>query len=222
MIKQMQPFSELIEQRLLELNSNAFAVEQAAGLPPDAIRNVIRSKTKDGPNITRAREICDALGLDFHIGRKKSGPGFAEPEGGSDLGKKEALRAGFLPIPWHPEVKIRGSAPVAFSQSWLAAEGLISDFLQAVTPDFSRLSYAIAKNTVAVIDTNSPRKGFSGIWCYLDGTAIGLGRAAFNADFTVLLPAEESGEIRIVERPLPSTFKMLGRVVWLGTTVNVR
>ncbi|MGV8987607.1 MAG: S24 family peptidase [Cypionkella sp.] len=62
------PFAEMIRQRLKALNTNAFAVEQSAGLPPDAIRNVIRSKKKDGPTLARAKEICDALGLTFDVG----------------------------------------------------------------------------------------------------------------------------------------------------------
>lgn len=58
----------MIIQRLKALNTNAFAVENEANLPPDAIRNIIRSTKKDGPSITRAKLICDALGLDFYFG----------------------------------------------------------------------------------------------------------------------------------------------------------
>lgn len=66
--------AQLIEDRLKALETNAFAVEQRAGLPPDAIRNVLRSQKKDGPTLGRAQQICDALGLEFYIGpRRESG-----------------------------------------------------------------------------------------------------------------------------------------------------
>lgn len=213
----MQPFSDLIEQRLLELNSNAFAVEQAAGLPADAIRNVIRSKTKDGPTISRAKEICDALGLDFYIGRKSDSRGFAEDDSTGGFAGAEASKAGFLPIPWHEAAKRKGSAPVALLQSWLATASLIPDFLKAIVPTSIQISLADSKNTVAVIDTSSPRKGSSGLWCYLDGATIGVCRAAFSGDVTVLFPAEDDGgEIRIIAKPTPPAFQILGKVVWLG------
>lgn len=216
MKRQMQPFSDLIEQRLLELNSNAFAVEQAAGLPADAIRNVIRSKTKDGPTISRAREICDALGLDFYIGHKRTSPGFAEGDGTGGFARTDASKAGFLPIPWHPEARMQGSAPVGFSQPWLAAEELIPDFLQAVVPDICQLSFTVAKNTVAVIQTNAPQKGSGSIWCFKDGETIGIAKAVFIDGFTILLPNNDAEDAKSWAKNSEPSTRMLGKVVWLG------
>ncbi len=46
MKKPVDNFAMLIEERLKALETNAFAVEQRAGLPADAIRNVLRSQKK--------------------------------------------------------------------------------------------------------------------------------------------------------------------------------
>ena len=48
---------------------NVFALERKVGLPADAIRSVIRTDEKRAnPKITRAKEICDALGLELYFG----------------------------------------------------------------------------------------------------------------------------------------------------------
>ena len=62
-------FADAVNARLEELGRNAFAVEKAGGLPVDAIRSVIRDDEKRAvPRISRAKEICDLLGLEFYIG----------------------------------------------------------------------------------------------------------------------------------------------------------
>ena len=65
-------FSELVAKRLKELNTNAYSVERRANLPPDAIRNVIRSSKKSGPTLSRAQEICEAIGLELIIGPERN------------------------------------------------------------------------------------------------------------------------------------------------------
>lgn len=213
---EVSPFSALVEQRLAALGTNAFAAEQAARLPPDAIRNVIRSQKKDGPSISRAKEICDALGLEFYIGPKRDLRGFSDPAGTSELSDVEAIRAGFLPIPWHQEAMKRGSAPVALQASWLASEGISPDGLTAIVPTQVGFSLSEAKNTVAILETAALQKGSGALWCYRDGGELGVSRAAFNSDVIVLFPGADEGEARIVDRKSPSGLKMLGRVVWLG------
>lgn len=68
MKKPVYDLATMVDERLKALQTNAFAVEQRAGLPADAIRNVMRSQKKDGPTLGRAQEICEALGLEFYIG----------------------------------------------------------------------------------------------------------------------------------------------------------
>jgi phage repressor protein C with HTH and peptisase S24 domain len=64
-----------VEQRLKALNTNAFAVENSFGLPPDAVRSVLRGGQKSGTTLNRAAAICDALDLELYIGpRRETGP----------------------------------------------------------------------------------------------------------------------------------------------------
>lgn len=61
-------FSKIVAERLSDLGQNAYAIEKAYNLPPDAVRNVLRGAKKSGTPLNRAREICAALGLEFYIG----------------------------------------------------------------------------------------------------------------------------------------------------------
>lgn len=216
MIGDASSFSVLVERRLEALGTNAFAVEQAAGLPQDAIRNIIRSVKKDGPSISRAKEICDAIGLEFYIGPKRELSGFSEPSRHGDLSTPEALRAGYLPIPWLDATARAGSAPFAILQSWLASNGLVPDNLRAVEPRDIHLPFPFEGKPVAVIDTVASQRGTEGLWAYRDGPAVMISRAAFDADVIVLFPGGEDGSIRIVRRTGPGNVSMIGRVVWLG------
>lgn len=163
------------------------------------------------------QELARVLGLECYFGPKRELKGFSEKGSDGDLGRPEALRAGYLPIPWHEATARRGSAPVAFQAAWLASEGIAPDFLKAVIPDELQLSVALAKNTVAVLDTSAAQKGASGLWCYKDGSAITVGRMAFAENVMVLFSdADSDGPVRIIERPAPRTFTILGKAIWLG------
>lgn len=211
------PFSTLVEQRLSALGTNAFAAEQAAGLPPDAIRNVIRSQKKDGPSISRAKEICDALGLEFYIGPKRELMGFSDSAEHSDLAAVEALRSGYLPIPWHEALGRKGSAPIAFSRDWLASNEIVPDVLKAVAITEAGLLAGETKNTVALVDTSAAQRGSTGLWCVQEGTSAIVCRLAFHEEMIVLIPRDPSAPVRVVSRPLPLGHKVLGRVVWAGS-----
>lgn len=219
MTKEISSFSDLVEQRLASLGTNAFAAEQSAGLPPDAIRNVMRSQKKDGPSISRAREICEAIGLEFYIGPKREMLGFAEPAQPSDLSKVEALRGGYLPIPWLDATTIRGSSPFAISRSWLASNGLTPDNLRAVEPITVHLSFPFDGKPVALIDTAAPRRGSANIWAYRDEKGIQLGRAAFDGELVIVFSADNQGPVHIHKKSTPNGIVMLGLVVWIGGRV---
>lgn len=70
----MKQFVDAIQDRLSEMSENAFSIEQKAGLPPDAIRNLIAKDPKYGPRLSRVKEICDALGLELYFGPRRDDP----------------------------------------------------------------------------------------------------------------------------------------------------
>ena len=58
-------FEKIVRERLAETGETPIGAARRAGLPRDAIRSVLRGHP---PNLLRAKEICDALGLDLNVG----------------------------------------------------------------------------------------------------------------------------------------------------------
>ncbi|SDW74768.1 Peptidase S24-like [Sulfitobacter pontiacus] len=127
-------FEKIIADRLEELGTNAFAVEQSANLTKDAIRSVIRPDSKRSlPRIDKALKICEALGLELYIGPPRSSN---EPDHISSHRKVElfqdfafverfdvSLSAG----PGTSGENAQQLAPVAFRRDWMIERGLVAE-----------------------------------------------------------------------------------------------
>ena len=57
-------FAAMVRQRLEAMDTSAITAAEAAGLPRDAIRYVLRGHA---PSLDRAAEICEALGMELVI-----------------------------------------------------------------------------------------------------------------------------------------------------------
>lgn len=217
----MDPVLKVIDEALARSGMTDAAASKLAVGNYSLLKNMRAARGEDKRYSFQAlQELARVLGLECYFGPKRPMAGFSEGSDADDLGKIEAIRGGYLPIPWHDQAREAGSSPVAFMQSWIAAQALIPDFLRAAVPSIVNLSFRVAKNTVAVMDTSASRKGSSGIWCYRDGATVGICRAAFRKDMTILLPGDDDGEVRVIETPAPATFSILGKVVWLGLLVK--
>jgi hypothetical protein len=161
-------------------------------------------------------QLARVLGLECYFGPKRALSGFSEGEVASIHSKNDASLSGFLPIPWHAFSGQKGTASMAFSQAWLASNGLIPDFLQAIVPNFCDSSLTGAKNTVALLQTNAPRKGTGAIWCYRDGLTIGISRAGFVDGAAVIVPSTEASQELVIPKEATPGVGLLGKVVWLG------
>lgn len=215
----VQTFSDLIRERLGELHLNAFSAENAAGLPPDAIRNVLRSEKQSGPTLARTKEICDALGLEISIApRGHLSSNLARPML-VNLDSDEEAPSGYLTIPWAESGVRKGSAPVAFSRTWLTQHELVPDFLLAAMPDPAKDEAPGRGDTLALLDTRSVLRKGHGVWCYRDAGRVHVSPITFKGNVTVVHPSRSEGEPRIIEGPPGGAISILGRVVWLGQSI---
>ncbi|QDP59331.1 MAG: hypothetical protein GOVbin287_5 [Prokaryotic dsDNA virus sp.] len=126
-------FSELVAARVAELGGKVSVIEKQHGLKPDAIRNVIRSPEGAGPTLTRAKEICEALELDFYIGAKRP-PEPSMPRSShekvqllSDFAFVERFDVSLSAGPGANGDNARKLSPVSFRRDWLSEKGLLPD-----------------------------------------------------------------------------------------------
>ncbi len=217
-----QTLKDIVAQRLKALNTNAFAVEVAAGLPEDTIRSILRGNKKSGTTLNKAKAVCDALGIDFHIGPKRPPPRPIELRVISNQDPDQDAPTGFLTIPWHEGRPGSGSAPVAFARAWLDRHQLVPDFLQAVVPDSFAIPSAPDPDTVALLDTRLAGRDGPGLWCYRDAGRVTVAHMTFRGDLSVIHPATPEGAARILKDTSALALGLIGKVVWLGQVVPLK
>ena len=68
-LPRMESFRAIVERQLARRGMSAIRAALNAGLGRDSIRSVLRGRT---PSVDRAREICEALDLEFYIGPRRT------------------------------------------------------------------------------------------------------------------------------------------------------
>lgn len=148
-------FAEHVAQRLEALGTNAFAFERANGLPSDAVRSILRGGKKSGTTLNKAREICDALDLEFYIGPRRDPdappPAPIEVDGAefATIPRVEAEASAGHGI-------VNGGAAVigamAFRQEWLRARGIQPNKALLVKVTGDSMEPRIAAGDLVLVD----------------------------------------------------------------------
>jgi len=213
-------FADVITQRLKALNTNAFAVETRAGLPPDAIRNVIRSRKKDGPSLSRAKEICDALGLEFYFGPPRAtGPVETVILGNEDFTAVPRYDARLSAGPGADNGDAQVVEKLAFRRDWLARIGVAPSAAVLVPVSGDSMAPTLHDGDLALIDTNrkAVRTGQVYALTDLDGSTRvkRLDRLP-----TGLILRSDAPTHPAEFRPIPDAARVaiIGQVVWSGHT----
>jgi phage repressor protein C with HTH and peptisase S24 domain len=124
-------FSEVVSKRLEELGQKVGTVERSAGLKPDTIRNILRADSESGPQLSTAREVCDALGLELYIAPKKAHQGaldVAEDQLGELLDPGSPVRTAARLTELHHKVVGQDFDPIPRYDVFLAAgDGALND-----------------------------------------------------------------------------------------------
>lgn len=213
-------FADVITQRLKALNTNAFAVETRAGLPPDAIRNVIRSRKKDGPSLSRAKEICDALGLEFYFGPPRAtGPVATIILGNEDFTAVPRYDARLSAGPGADNGDAQVVEKLAFRRDWLTRMGVSPTAAVLVPVSGDSMAPTLHDGDLALIDTNrkAVRTGQVYALTDLDGSTRvkRLDRLP-----TGLILRSDAPTHPAEFRPIPDAARVaiIGQVVWSGHT----
>lgn len=171
------------------------------------------------PSADRIEALFNYLGLEAYFGPKR--PKFAEGQiaDAANLRPEDDAPSGFLTIPWVDAAPGTGSAPVAFSRSWLQLHNLVPDFLLAAHPDSVNVSGMVMPEALALLDTRVALRQGHGLWCLRMRGQVQVSRVTFKGDVTVVLPADADQEPLITEGPVGDSFAILGKVVWLGQSI---
>lgn len=148
--------------------------------------------------------------------------GFSEVKDGSDLGRVEALRGGYLPIPFArlSGSAHRGAAPVAFAKSWLDQERIEVEHLSMVYVSTDGLDPLIRLGALALISATPGRTPNHDPWCYELKSTPGFAMISRADDGSVVL-AGYGGDARphIIPQAEAGSLRLVGRIVWSGRPV---
>lgn len=219
-------FGEIVAQRLKALGTNAFALETAAGLPPDAIRNVVRSEKRSGPTLSRVQEICEALGLELYIGPPR------------DLGPQppDADVTALANIPLHEAFLAAGngvenstesvSGYLAFRKDWLRKIGVSpsnatlarakGDSMQPVIWDGDMLLIDRSKIEPPPIWKGERGNRFAPVFALLDDGQAKVKRLQM-LDHGIAMLISDNPEYP-PQFAKPETLTIIGKVIWWGHT----
>lgn len=212
--------AEQVSRRLEALGTNAFAVERAHGLPSDAIRSILRGEKKSGTTLNKAREVCDALDLEFYIGPRRdlSVPPPALEIDGDDFAtiRRVSAEASAGAGAVNGDVEVVGA--LAFRRDWLRERGVKPARALLVTVTGDSMSPRIEKGDLVLLDLDRTQvaNGEPHVFVDIDGDTrlkrlhrLGRNTLAIVSDNPAYLPELRHGVD--AER-----VKVLGRVVWSG------
>lgn len=210
----------VVDQALVDQNLSARRASIAVVGHDGLIRDIRAGRL---PSVDRIEALFEYLGLEAYFGPKRGASSRPLPtliQTNSDPANDAPF--GFVPIPWAEVGVDVGSAPIAFSRSWLSERGLRADFLKASKPDVVDIDHPRTEETVALLDTTpSARKGHE-LWCFREFGLVKVAHLTFSGDLTVISPSSTEDSPRIIKGPPERELSMLGRVVWLGQSIPLK
>lgn len=223
----MDPILDAIDQALLRKGITATAASRLAVGNPSLIKNMRAERGADKRyNAAALQKLAAVLDLEFYFGpeRALTAPaqhgGFGEPSPAPDsanpTGPREALRAGFLPIPYHRAASplFQGAAPVALSRAWVAARELDPENLSFTPVLDDAMSPALRKGALALIDAGHTAPDGKGIFCATDRGVLHYARLDAPAP-DLLAVTQDNRPLRILRGDEQVPYRVLGKVVWV-------
>ncbi|MHC0053658.1 hypothetical protein [Actibacterium sp. D379-3] len=226
---------DVIIPRLKEVGmSDAEASERTVG-NPHLIANMKRPRY-GMPSIEKLSSLADVLGLELYFGpQRPAATGHLQSyhlaEAGSNmasqviapLGAKEALRGGYLPIPYHRDDRTgeKGAGPFAVANGWIADSGLDPVGLSFVTVRNSRMSPTLDEGDLALIEDLQPKEPDNDVWCASDKGDVGFARVTMPTRASYILSYDSLGCAPAVYSGSDfSNVRLLGRVVCVFRSIK--
>jgi SOS-response transcriptional repressor LexA len=209
--------AEAIQNRLNELETNAFAVEKLNGLPEDAIRSILKGGRKSGTSINRAQEICAALGIELYIGPpRETGTVYTTQIDREDFAAiprvdaRLAAGAGAM----NGDVSLQGA--LAFRQDWLRERGISPAQACLLTVAGDSMSPTLHDGDLVMIDERRTTVRNRHVYAFvdIDGSAR-VKRVELVPDQLIILTSDNAAHPTETRTgPDMNRLRILGEIVW--------
>lgn len=217
---------------LEKAGTNAFAVEQANGLPEDSVRSILNGTKKLGTTLNKAQAVCAALGLELYVGPPR------------ETGRVEQVfldGADYAHIPLHDAMLAAGAGcdnsaeqiidQLAFRRDWLKRIGVTAgsarlarvqgDSMQPTMWPGDMILIDTQRTTPAIRSKDSKDHRRSPIYAMIDDGEARVKRIERPAPDIMMLISDNpdySPELR--QGKDIQSIKIIGKVVWWGHTAK--
>lgn len=215
-------FSTVVSERLQALGKKPFAIEREFGLPQDAVRNVLRGAKKAGTPLNRAKEICDALGLEFYIGERRD----IAPAPSTIVSGEQ-----FDTVARHDVAGAAGDGMInldgppidhlAFSKRWLAQNGISAGDSVLINVRGDSMEPSLYDGDLVMIDRRKTLIRSGQIYAFRDGDTLRIKRIEVIPRTALILRSDNPKhppEHRTGEAMNGISQNILGQIVWSGHT----
>lgn len=217
--------AEAIQNRLKQLETNAFAVEKRFGLPEDAIRSILKGGRKSGTSINRAQEICAALGIELYIGPpRETGTVYTTQIDHEDFAAiprvdaRLAAGAGAL----NGEVSMQGA--LAFRQDWLRERGISPAQACLLTVAGDSMAPTLGDGDLVMIDERRTTIRNRHVYAFVDTDGSARVKRLDLVDNEMVIMASDNSNYPTETRRGPdmNRIRVLGEIVWSAHSWDVK
>jgi SOS-response transcriptional repressor LexA len=212
-----QSFADIVQKRLKEIGKRAFTVEQARGLPRDAIRNVLRSEKQDGPTLSRARQIAEALGLEFYIGPpRETGPIYNVSLDGADYAPIPRVDARLAAGGGAVNDQVERTGALAFRRDWLRERGISPDRACLLTVTGDSMAPTLHDGDLVMIDERRTQVRSRRVYALIDTDgAARVKRLDVVPEQLIILTSDNPAHPAETRTgPDMNRLRILGEIVW--------
>lgn len=231
-----------IDLALARLGMSARAASIRAGSSPETIRDMRRGHI---PSVSRLRALCDALGLEFYVGRPRrpqagDGPGLtAVPLAALERTAQDLARlaadAGGNPVPddLRPVLAGRGAAAVGalaaaggaeagrggarFRHDWLERLGIDAAQCAMIRVQGDAMEPTLPEGSLVLVDRTRTEWRPPGIFALRTGDGPVFRRAVRPDGERRLMAGDRTGRPAV---PLPPDAEILGQARWLAQALD--
>ena len=222
-----------IDLALARLGLSARAASIRSGSSPETIRDMRRGHV---PSVSRLRALCDALGLEFYVGRPRrpqagDGPGLtAVPLAALERMAQDLARlaadAGGNPVPddLRPVPAGRGAAAVVagreearFRHDWLERLGIDAAQCAMIRVQGDAMEPTLPEGSLVLVDRARTEWRPPGIFALRTGDGPIFRRAVRPDGERRLMAGDRAGRPAV---PLPPDAEILGRARWVAQALD--
>lgn len=217
---------------LEKAGTNAFAIEQAHGLPEDSVRSILNGTKKLGTTLNKAQAVCAALGLELYVGPpRETGPVEQVSLDGAD----------YAHIPLHDAMLAAGTGcdnsaeqivdQLAFRRDWLRKIGVSASAARLARVQGDSMQPTMWAGDMILIDTqrsmptvrskDAKDQRRSPIYAMIDNGEARVKRIERpSAELLMLISDNPDYAPELRQGADCQSIQIIGKVVWWGHTAK--